>query len=76
MGFISIRVAVFYADSPNLMHPAPGTGNVETTQESLPVNIDGVDGYHQYRICFYILYQIWFQIRIALDTNKNTDCSG
>ena len=46
MGFISIRVADFAAGSPDLTHPPPlpglGTGYVETTQESLPVNICGV----------------------------------
>jgi hypothetical protein len=46
MGFISIRVADFAAGSLDLTHPPPlpglGTGYVETTQESLPVNLGGV----------------------------------
>jgi hypothetical protein len=50
MDFISIRVADFAAGSPDLTHPPPlpglGTGYVETTQESLPVNLGGVSIYH------------------------------
>ena len=40
-------MADFAAGSPDLTHPPPlpglGTGYVETTQESLPVNIGGVN---------------------------------
>jgi hypothetical protein len=46
MGFISIRVDDFAAGSPDLTHPPPlpglGTDYVETTRESLPVNLGGV----------------------------------
>jgi hypothetical protein len=51
MDFIFIRVADFAAGSPDLTHHPPplpelGTGYVETTQESLPVNLGGVSIYH------------------------------
>jgi hypothetical protein len=46
MGFMSNRVADFAVGSPDLTHPPPlpglGTRYVETTQESLPVNLGGV----------------------------------
>lgn len=45
-------MADFAAGSPDLTHPPPlpglGTGYVETTQESLPVNIGGVFIYRYY----------------------------
>jgi hypothetical protein len=52
MGFISIRVADFAAGSPDLTRPPPlpglGTGYVEMTQESLPVNLGGVSNNHEH----------------------------
>jgi hypothetical protein len=63
MGFISIRVADFTAGSPDLMHPPPlpglGTDYVETTRESLPVNLVFQSKQRNGKIQEFLITGVW-----------------